>query len=552
MSVLPLLFCAALLVRVSARLHAFPRLGQEDEAVASSAAPAEAATNATRHPWPGTKDALRVGEADMPKRLCAHGWEQWVFCADEHMQCQCPGMIRWGTHGHWNVMQPVVGAPTVCSVEAHGDPNPSLPMGKRCECAMKRGSETWFRLSPAVVPEGDGSEPVVSCSHIEAGAKHHRWGAELWKASQGLCGRAGHKDKLPEAGPLALEEDVVEDLMKAWVDHRFRENYERIYDKDGWVERAYVNYVGNCAEDGTYDRMMEQLIRSVHLFSKEPIIVVHFGMMPPRDWDPHKFPRLVLLHAKPLPQEERWRSFNYNKYRAMLLSRARVGIELDSDQFVAPGADALFRRTAEEITQDYPMPILPVHFLANKGPAGGGVWWPRFCHEDRECPLQTMRWAHAHPTWTYFALPWLGKWLRRNLRDEVLPPRAGFKHSGLRVLDVPEDEDLLNVGLWEDNATKQWCKFETPDPSEFHFLFDRRTDGLGDIKSDGRFYPDGAPLVFYTAHHAVDPDASKKLIAELRFRQEAGDLPPPISFKGHYYRNSEDLRRGVGSVPCII
>jgi len=246
----------------------------------------------------------------------------------------------------------------------------------------------------------------------------------------------------------------------------------------------------------------------------------------------------------------RSRSFNYNKYRAILLARVRTGIQLDSDQWVAPGVDAMFDTTVAEINRGYPMPILPVHFLPNKGPSSGGVWWPRFCNEDGSCPGQTMRWSHAHPTFTYFALPWLGKWLRRNLRDEVLPDKKGYPASELRVLDVPEDEDLLNAGLWEDNATKQWCKFDVPDPSEFYILLEGRNDG--GVVGDARFYPDGAPLVFYTAHHAVDPEVSESLITELEKRQKAGTLLPPITYKGKFYRSGAELRKDHPDVPCLI
>lgn len=34
---------------------------------------------------------------------------------------------------------------------------------------------------------------------------------------------------------------------------------------------------------------------------------------------------------------------------------------------------------------------------------------------------------------------------------------AGVDAAGLRVGDVMEDEDLLNVALWEERANKQWC-----------------------------------------------------------------------------------------------
>ena len=35
--------------------------------------------------------------------------------------------------------------------------------------------------------------------------------------------------------------------------------------------------------------------------------------------------------------------------------------------------------------------------------------------------LYVSGWGHAHPTWTFWALPFLGRWIRRHLRDETLP-----------------------------------------------------------------------------------------------------------------------------------
>jgi len=498
---------------------------------------------------------LSETEATLPEEISAPGWEQWVFCADDHMQCECRGMIRWGAPGHWRKVHPVIDVPTVCSVAELGDPDPSVAYGKHCECAVQRGSRTWYKLSPAVLPEEDSSKPIVSCAKARAAAAHPR--AEkadeaLWTALCAFCGGEG-RDALPRAGSLALAPSAMEDIMQVWLDPRFRKNYEDAYDGRGWVERAWVNYVGNCAEGGKYDRMMTQLLRSVHAFSKEPIVVVHFGMVPPSSWDPKVFPQLVLLHARPLPQTDKWRSFNFNKYRSMLLAKVRVGIELDADEFLAPGADAMFARTAAEVTEDYPFPILPVHFLPDIGPnKSNGIWWPRYCHDDGSCPKQTMRWGHAHPTWTFHALPWLGKWLRRYLRDEVLPPREGFAHSELRVAAVPEDEDLLNLALWEDGATKQWCKFETPDPRDFDFFLAGSDDGIVDIVPDPRFYPHGAPLVFYSAHHAIEPEASKRYLDKLEERQRIGNLPAPITYKGSYYRNGEELRKAHSDVRCLI
>merc|ERR1719416_176549 len=129
------------------------------------------------------------------------------------------------------------------------------------------------------------------------------------------------------------------------------------------------------------------------------------------------------------------------------MTRIRVGVQLDSDQFVAPGVDAMFQRTEEEITREYPRPILPAHFLNwgpdGEGPGGlGAKLWERFCAKKSkgECVGQSIRWGHAHPTWTFWALPFLGRWLHKNFRDEQLPKLPGFK--ALRLLDVKEDEAL--------------------------------------------------------------------------------------------------------------
>ena len=51
-------------------------------------------------------------------------------------------------------------------------------------------------------------------------------------------------------------------------------------------------------------------------------------------------------------------------------------------------------RALQHITKDYPMPILPAHFL-DRAPRDGGAWWPRYC------PNNNCKGYHAHikPTW---------------------------------------------------------------------------------------------------------------------------------------------------------
>ena len=100
------------------------------------------------------------------------------------------------------------------------------------------------------------------------------------------------------------------------------------------------------------------------------------------------------------------------------MSKVRTGVQVDVDQFVAPGADTLFELTEQWINKDYPYPLMPAHFLdwsiQNQASA---PWWPRYCPNPlKPCPMQTMRWAHAHPTWTYWALPFFGRWLRKLFR----------------------------------------------------------------------------------------------------------------------------------------
>merc|ERR1719188_2131947 len=131
-------------------------------------------------------------------------------------------------------------------------------------------------------------------------------------------------------------------------------------------------------------------------------------------------------------------SFNFNKLRAMIGARAVLGIELDTDQIVFAGIDQMFNSTAREVTERHPWPIMPVH------------WMSRDDHEDNPYRVyafrgyngtHTMRWGHAHPTWTFWALPFLMDTLLERLIAEVHPGRSfrawklpDAKSHGLRKL----------------------------------------------------------------------------------------------------------------------
>ncbi|CAE8630094.1 unnamed protein product [Polarella glacialis] len=499
---------------------------------------------------------------------------EWIFCSAQFMYCQCPGRIRWGAKHTWKVFKAKSEA-VKCVTETLGDPLPGFG-GKTCECEMDTTSDFYRQsISPAILTEAAAKNSeallVASCEMFEAARDGDAWDVQQWKAAKGFCSDRAKPD-VSSAGPRSLDIEMLPKMLKAWVNEGFIENYQNLY-RGGWLEEAFVNFVAGAPTGGKWAKINEQLVRSVHVFSTRPVVIVHFGMSTPKEWDAKKYPRLVVMHAAPFPADSE-RRFDLNKFRSLLLSRVRTGIQLDSDQFVAPGVDALFQRVAEEITETYPMPILPVHFLLNeqlpmwpqKGQRGvtmsGGpsMVFDRFC-KGKRCPGVTTRWGHAHPTWTYWALPFLSRWLRRHLRDEVLPPLAGDPLTALRVSDIDADEDLFNIGTWEEHGVKQWCKFDVADPVEFKRV-------LGDynpkshcngyyrsappIQADPIFHPKGAANVFYTAHHAVNPEVSEEYISELLERYEKGSLPPPIYYMGCWYKDGKELKKAHPAIKCLI
>ena len=82
-------------------------------------------------------------------------------------------------------------------------------------------------------------------------------------------------------------------MVDAWISDGFAENYRKLY-REGWLEEGFVNFIGSSPSRTKWAKINEQLIRSVHMFSTRPIVVVHFGMVLPHEWDPTKYPRLVV------------------------------------------------------------------------------------------------------------------------------------------------------------------------------------------------------------------------------------------------------------------
>ncbi|CAE8586329.1 unnamed protein product [Polarella glacialis] len=493
---------------------------------------------------------------------------RWIFCAAQWRECHCDGKVRWGDKDRWlTIDPPSKGKPqdVKCNVQSLKDILPGDD-GKHCECFIVPGTDFYKGLSPMLLPDVEtdeaGAKVVASCEMFEAGKDDGPHGVAQWEAAEPFCSEAwedkAKSDPLLQAGDRQISLDALRQLMRARVDRRFAGNYDKLFVK-GWAPRAFVNYFAG-PPTGKHARMTEELIRSVHVFSSEPIVVVHFGISSPASWNPERFPRLVLLHASELDNEAQ-RSFNFNKLRAFLMARVMTGVGLDSDQFVAPGVDTLFKMTEREITKDYPIPMMPVHFL-DRGPKDLGSWWPRYCPHG-ECSLQTLRWGHAHPTWTFWALPFYGRWLRRNFRDESLQALVHpIRAPALRVTDIPEDEDLLNVAMWEEKATKQWCKFDTVDPSEFSPLMNWKRSmqskcmggtGCYNILGDKRFYRNGgAAKLFFTAHHAVVPKETARYIDTIAAKVMDNAWPPPIVFNRQFWHSGDELRAAHPKLECLV
>ncbi|CAE7343993.1 unnamed protein product, partial [Symbiodinium pilosum] len=452
-----------------------------------------------------------------------------------------------------------------CDVQTLGDPVPGED-GKHCQCLVKHNSLFEKQLNPMLLSEKladkEGSRLIASCDIFEASRSKGPEDQALWEAVEPFCSEAWEEDAAQDtslkAGPHRLAFSSLQKLMQARIDARFAKNYDRLVGEDGWLPRAFVNYYAG-APGSKHANMTEQLIRSVHMFSEAPIIVLHLGSRTPDSWTAERFPQLLLVHAAPM-EPDAHRSFNFNKLRSFLISRAKTGVELDSDQFVGPGVDYMFEMSEKEITKDTPLPILPVHFYSfTQADTPNNIWWKRYCPDPPACQRHTMRWSHAHPTWTFYSLPFLGRWLRRHFRDEQLPASSDQvgKLAALAVAKIPEDEDLLNVATWEEKGTKQWCKFD----NDYHEFVDMLSwtpqDGerttTGDIGTDPKFYPHGAAKAFWTAHNCKDPAATAKMLDEIEKRYKQGLYPKStITYKGRFWQSGSQLREAYPDLPCIF
>jgi len=332
-------------------------------------------------------------------------------------------------------------------------------------------------------------------------------------------------------------------LTEFYVDSRFKENHRRMSDADGWISRAFLTYMGTGAPTSNISGEEDLLVQSVHHFSDKPIVAANFNTRVPASLTPERFPNLVLMHAR--GTQSLGKSFNFNKLTAMMFTKIKAGIVLDADQFANRGVDSLFKRVEEETTQDYPFPILPVHWMSRDPDSSDMAEYPKsysWRFVSKEAPRQLSRWGHAHPTWTHHALPWLAKWTSFALAPEkTSPPRWLLEQGRL------EDEDLLNVGLWSDGARKQWCKFDIPSPSEFDDYL-KQVSPSRRLFGDDKYFPRGIALIFFSAHDAKKPEESYNTLLDL---WDAGGDKLPIVYDGKWFSSGDALRAYDPALPCM-
>lgn len=459
----------------------------------------------------------------------------WSDCANEGDMCRCArdgSQIRFGLRDSWLAYRGPPASAVACVKATFGGADPAPHEMKVCQC--QDGLGTCLDGQPAdlngclLTPAAEAARPREA---ICSGGTPYEL---LWS-----CDRA--KSRLPaenhpdEEAQTVLDEavaelcryDVLARQFETYLDCSFVDNYIRwTRNESEWLEEAYVSYVGG-KRNSVFEWAITTLVRSVHLFSQRPIVVVIVDdiYVPPLSWQ--ALPNLLVY--KMHPRIRRSLPFNFNKVRAMVGSRVLTGIELDSDQLITGRLDRVFAPTRRECTVKYPFPILPVHYMTRDAEACVHTDC-KYNFLEFEGP-RSMRWCHAHPSWTFWALPFWADMLFMRMAV-VLDPgeraQLGFgeevhlwKLDARRPLDMRSllqrgragrerrpvkhepwmisDEPMTNAWLWLVGASKAWCKFDV-DMSVWAVGPDLKED----LYHDRKWYVDGLPVLFYSMHGTKD------------------------------------------------
>jgi len=500
----------------------------------------------------------------------------WIFCVLEGEVCECPSeTTRYGDFekDQW-VERKSPKSPVLChwsqyDLTAEDDISPGKI--KFCQC----------RMTPGKCPDGNkpkaercpghgeracraGCSPgkrlkTISESPLRANlCQGYKPNDLLWSCEpkRALRPRKNHRHSDAEEILQRATSKMCEDRetaleLEVYLECDFLDQYLKWTSSDSgqspWIEEAYVTYVGGH-KDSNFEWQATNLVRSVDLFSKRPLVIVIFGeeFVPPQSW--LSLRNLIVYRMRHISKGV---SFNFNKVRSMIGARVLVGIQLDTDQLIFKGMDKVFEGTRREIHEHHPWPLLPVHWMSRDETPGNP--YRHYAFKGWDGP-QSMRWCHAHPTWTHWAIPWLTDLLHermiaatgrrtsmkvwdlsqtRSSNTTLLDLiRKGEKAKLNRHVEMSafmyEDEDMMNVNLWRHQVTKAWCKFDL-EPN----LFILRRSLTTNIYFDPKWYPDGMPLLFLSMHNTKSADPADWMLHILEACKDGAELDCPQSQREH-------------------
>lgn len=410
-------------------------------------------------------------------------------------------------------------------------PQPTARGGAEFQSWMEKS-----RLDPpdydvidVTAPWEKGVQPLASCLSVgQKGVSHSNVAdANLQKAVSKYCG----------AGLGAM--------VEFYVDPRFQANYERLKGPDGWIEKAFVTHMGLHGKKDNVSAEEDLLVQSVHHFSKFPIVLTNFGSRVPKHMTPDRFPSLVIMHARTSATSLN-KSWHLNRLTTLMFTKVKGGAALDADQFVNREVDIMIERAFEETTQEYPYPILPVHWMSRDPESSDMMTYPAwyaFEFESEQGPPRSMRWGHGHPTWTFYSLPWLAKWTSYELAPETTEAPDWLMQEG-----NVNDEDLLNFASWADGLTKQWCKFDIPQLSSWDAYLMQADVASENQGVDSKYFPNGIPLWFVTSHSTKIPSESYGVLSQLWGKDNQCKA---IYYDGKWFDSGRALQEYDPSLRCI-
>lgn len=270
----------------------------------------------------------------------------WHRCAKEHELCVCSSAnIRFGRGSRWITWQRPDAYPATqthfsirCDIPNFGGQDPAEMQPKECQCyGVAEPLEGSAGSAAGLNPNGPhcGSACSLGKTRVYSGNPRPRTEIcrrpttheQLWSCNQLVRRVPQRSQKEPEEVLHAATDEFCRDIrlqkfLDIYLDCDYAENYLR-WAPDEWIEEAFVTYIAGEA-NSNFEWMATNLIRSVALFSRRPIIVVvcDLTFRPPAHWA--RFTNVLVY--KMLPGMNYPVSFNFNKIRSMIASRDRKSV----------------------------------------------------------------------------------------------------------------------------------------------------------------------------------------------------------------------------------